>query len=153
MASLLAPQTPAAEMPVYFNVDATVGAAPAENRREDVLLVQFYCSLISKGTSTLTAEERASFDAVKVTGVVDAETIAAIRAAQMKMKKQQPGTVVDGRVSPAKGGYNYGGGFWTIASLNSVVHKDNMNTWPRIDKIAGCPAEIQQMVKRTLVGN
>ena len=41
MAHLLAPQQSKPTLPVFFNVDGVVGAAPAVNNREDVLLVQF----------------------------------------------------------------------------------------------------------------
>lgn len=47
MAHLLAPQPPHPELPVFFNVDGVVGAPPADNRREDVMLVQFALKMIA----------------------------------------------------------------------------------------------------------
>ncbi len=41
MAHLQAPKPPMAELPVFYNVDGVVGAPPAQNMTEDVLLVQF----------------------------------------------------------------------------------------------------------------
>jgi hypothetical protein len=59
--------------------------------------------------------------------------------------------VVDGRVSPAKGGYYYGA-LWTIVLLNKSVQSRHPEVWPRFDKLSNCPAELKEMVKRTLVG-
>jgi hypothetical protein len=61
---------------------------------------------------------------------------------------------VDGRVSPAKGGIWYGpGAIWTIADLNGVFQRRLKNIWPRIDRIAGCPGELKEMVRREVLGN
>jgi uncharacterized membrane protein len=150
MAHLMAPQPSAPGLPVFFNVDGVVGAAPAQNLREDVLLVQFFFSVIAKNVTEPAA--KAVLGAVKVTGVIDAPTIAAIKDIQERHKKNNPGAIVDGRMSPAKGGYNYGGGHWAITRLNDNAQDKNKDHWPRIDKIAGCPDEIKLMVVRTLVG-
>jgi hypothetical protein len=87
-----------------------------------------------------------------VTGVIDTPTIAAIKDIQTRHKKINPGAIVDGRMSPAKGGYNYGGGDWVITRLNDKVQNENKVHWPRIDKTDGCPEELEVMVVRTLVG-
>jgi hypothetical protein len=47
-ARLLAPQSPNADLPVFFNVENVVSADPAQNQREEVLLVQFALQLIGK---------------------------------------------------------------------------------------------------------
>lgn len=146
----MAPQPPAPHLPVFFNVDGVVGAAPAENRREDVLLVQFFFSVIARAVSEPAA--KAVLGAVKVTGVIDPATIAAIKELQTRYKQNSPGAVVDGRVSPARAGYSYGGGHWAITRLNDNVQNDQFDHWPRIDKIPGCPAELRAMVVRVLVG-
>jgi hypothetical protein len=54
MAHLLAPQPSHPSMPVFFNVDGVVGAAPAQNEREDVLLVQFILRVIAKSPDAMT---------------------------------------------------------------------------------------------------
>ena len=154
MAHLFAPQPSDPELPVFFNVDGVVGAAPAQNKREDVLLVQFAFTVIAAtplSTSNPLVIQAAK--AVTLSGVADPATINAIRTFQESRKsKSGPGTVVDGRVSPAKGGYSYGGGLWTIAHLNESLQDRNIKIWPRIDQIAGCPGELQQMVVRTVQG-
>lgn len=150
MAHFMAPQPSAEGLPTFFNVDGVVGAAPAHNLREDVLLVQFFFSVIAKNVTDPAA--KAVLGAVKVTGMIDAPTIAAIVDIQTRHKKNNPGAIVDGRVSPAKAGYSYGTGHWAITRLNDNVQAKQLDQWPRIDKIPGCPAELKAMVVRVLVG-
>lgn len=155
MAHLLAPQNSLPTLPVFFNVDGVVGAAPAANKREDVLLVQFAFTVIAASPSPdSSAEFNLAVAAVKLTGTADAATVNAIRATQQEVKKKGlTGTVVDGCVSPAKGGYDYGGGgTWAIVHLNESMQHRHLKLWPRIDQIPGCPAELKQMVVRTVQG-
>jgi len=154
MANLLAPHRPDPKLPVFFNVDGVVGASPAENYREDVLLVQFALVVIARSTFPTTDRNLvAAAKDVKLTGVIDAATIAGIRAIQEYEKEVRPGQIVDGRVSPARGGYSYGGrAVWAIGALNRCMQMCNVNIWPRIDLIAGCPAELKKLVTRTVAG-
>src|SRR5262245_12259879 len=48
MAYLVAPRPSNKELPVFYNVEGAVGAQPATNLREDVLLVQFILTFIVK---------------------------------------------------------------------------------------------------------
>jgi len=99
MAHLTAPSKPDPELPVYFNVDGVVGAAPAQNKREDVLLVQFALQVIANNPiATTGAEVLAACKAVKVTGTIDPATITAIKAFQQSFKQVYAGQIVDGRV-------------------------------------------------------
>lgn len=152
MAHLLAPQRSKPTLPVFFNVDAAVGAVPAINNREDVLLVQFAFVIMSASQLPGTSLEfyRAA-SAVRMTGSIDQITIDAIRALQAEVKKRQPNTIVDGRVSPATG-YGYGAAAFTIGHLNESIQHRHIEHWPRLDKIPGCPAELKQMVVRTVQG-
>jgi hypothetical protein len=154
MAHLLAPQPPIPQLPVFFNVDGVVGAAPAQNKREDVLLVQFAFKVIADNPLSGTGPAiLAAAKGVTVTGTMDQPTINAIRVFQEDFKKDNPAQVVDGRVSPAKGGYFYGpGAAWIITHLNNALQDRNVDIWPRLDKIKGCPSELQQMVTRTVAG-
>ena len=153
MASLFVPTPASRALPVIFNVDGVVGAFPAENKREDVLLVHFALAVIAKFPFPETPPAIISAaKAVKVTGVIDDATIVAIRTYQQDYKREKPGTIVDGRVSPARGSYRYGTGLWTISYLNRSMQQRNVGIWPRIDRIAGCPTELQQMVTRTVTG-
>lgn len=153
MAHLLAPQNSFPTLPVFFNVDNVVGAMPATNLREDVLFVQFAFVVIASSPSPIASPEfKAAVAAVKMTGVADAVTINAITAAQKESNRLGSSNVVDGRVSPAKGGYSYGGTLWTIVHLNESVQGRHIEIWPRIDLIPGCPSELKTMVVRTVQG-
>ncbi|MDH3378526.1 MAG: hypothetical protein OEQ39_16425 [Gammaproteobacteria bacterium] len=155
MAIFSAPKPPHPQLPVIFNVSGVVGAAPAKNLREDVLLVQFAFKVIADlPPRTESPEVAAAAKAVKLTGIADTATINAIRALQQFRadSKHNPSKVVDGRVSPARGGYNYGAAIWTIANLNNMVKNRAFDIWPRIDKIPGCPVELRQLVSREVTG-
>jgi hypothetical protein len=154
MARFLAPKDPDPGLPVFFNVDADVGAPPARNLREDVLLVQF---LFQEGARTPSskADQKVvnAARAVQVTGIIDPATVTAIRVLQEVGKARRPGTIVDGRVSPARGDYAYGPqAFWTIVVLNNAMQNQHLDIWPRIDRIPGCPPELRAMVIRTVGG-
>jgi len=153
MAHLLAPKKPDPTLPVFFNVDGVVGAAPAQNKREDVLLVQFGFKILADSPRPGTPPALlAAARAVRVTGVSDAPTVTAIRSLQQSLKEGAAGTVVDGRVSPARSDYSYGAGLWSIVQLNEFIQGRNVDLWPRIDKVPGCPDELKQMVIRTVAG-
>ena len=141
-------------LPVFYNVDGVVGAPPADNKREDVLLVQFFFVLIGRSpTPDRPPNVAAAFKAVQLTGVADAQTIAAIKAFQESKRQRDPNVVVDGRASPAKPGVAYAPrAAWIIVHLNlesKILHPD---VWPRIDKIQGCPDDLKKMVERETVG-
>jgi hypothetical protein len=140
------------QMPVFFNVDGVVGAFPAQNKIEDVLLVQFaFSRLANDPGSPSDLNELLAYQAVSVTGVMDDATIEAITVYQWGQQEVSPGQVVDSRVSPARG-YSYGPAFWTIVGLNFEIQTRHMDVWPRIDKIPACPELLRQMVIRSLVG-
>ncbi len=151
MAHLMAPQPSNPQLPTFFNVNGVVGTAPAANQREDVLLVQYYLKLVGVAGQGAPTPLFTACNAVCVTGVIDPPTITAITLYQQQRKMKNPNVVVDGRVSPAKGGYSYGA-VWTIVHMNEIVHERHQNLWPRIDKIPGCPEELKAMVMRTVVG-
>jgi hypothetical protein len=153
MAYIYAPRPADRDAPLIWNVNGAVGAPPAQNNREDVLLVQFALHLLSQ-LSKASPALRAATKAVRITGTIDPETIAAIRAVQEDDRKWG-GAIVDGRVSPAKGGAWYAkGGLWTIADLNAVfAGRVGKDFWPRIDRIHGCPGELVQMVRREVLGS
>jgi hypothetical protein len=155
MAHLFVPTPSDRELPVIFNVDGAVGAFPAENKREDVLLVQLAFHVIARSPFAETPPEvLTTAKAVKLTGHMDPETIAAIKALQDDERTHgMPGQIVDGRVSPARGGCCYAkNGVWTIAFLNKSIQRRNVAIWPRIDRIMGCPTELKEMVTRTVAG-
>jgi hypothetical protein len=151
MAHLVARSEPA--IPVYYNIDGAVGAAPAANHREDVLLVQFaFAAMAASPMPDTTMEFYRAICEVRPTGTIDQATINAIKALQIEVKKVKPDTMVNGRVSPANVNCCGGGSAFTIKSLNESVQHGHIDLWPRIDKIPGCPLELKQMVVRTVQG-
>ena len=151
MAYLFAPRPSIDDLPVFFNVDGVVGEAPSENKREDVLLIQFVFDTIGRQPKPTTSPEvLAAAKAVKPTGAIDKATIEAIRVFQKGTTRD--GAAVDGRVSPAKSGYSYGCTTFTIANLNMALHDRAVDVWPRIDKMPTCPQELREMVVRTVAG-
>jgi len=153
MAHFFAPKPPDQRLPVFYNLDGVVGASPAQNYAEDVLLVQFAFWVIGRNPKAgNTPELNAAAKAVQLTGKPDAATLTAIRVHQQSVKTNYPATVVDGRASPVRGGYSYGGGYWTIVVLNNALQDRYLDIWPRIDKIPGCPAPLKEMVMRQVVG-
>jgi len=154
MAQLLIPQPPDLELPVFFNVDGVVGAQPAQNLTEDVLLVQFFLSQIARTPRATTPPElvAACKAVIPSNGTIDDATIRAIRVFQQEMKKQSPVQIVDARVSPSRGSTTFGAALFTIVVLNKAVRTRILDIWPRIDKIEKCPLDLKKMVGRELVG-
>jgi hypothetical protein len=151
VAHVAAPKPSNPALPIFFNVDGVVGAQPAANKREDVLLVQFLFRAIASSSKPFKSPAtQAAASAVQMTGIIDPKTINAIRV--MQQNSGDPGKVADGRVSPAQSGYSYGGATWSITDLNITLRDRFREHWPRIDKIPLCPDELKQMVIRTLVG-
>src|SRR5438105_13615804 len=107
---VLAPQPRKFDIPLFFNIDSSVGQGGANSRIEDILLVQFLVRKAAETASaTLSPERKARMLKVKTNGIVDDDTIDGIRAAQEHIRQGRPGTIVDGRASPARG-YEYGSG-------------------------------------------
>jgi hypothetical protein len=150
MAKLFIPAAVDSDLPVFYNVDAVVGAAPAANNREDVLLVQ-YLMRAHHTRYVKNQEARILLKTMPLHGVADQHTIAGIVKVQESVKKIFPTTIVDGRASQAKG-YSYGASFYTIAILNEFVQREHYELWPRLDKMPEAPPGIRDLVFRTLVG-
>jgi hypothetical protein len=150
MAHVLAPRPSSSVLPVFFNVDGVVGAQPATNKREDVLLVQFlFRAIANSGKPFKAPATQAAATAVQMTGNIDDKTINAIRTMQQNSAQ---GKIADGRVSPAVLGYSYGPATFSITDLNASLRQRFPDVFPRIDKIPSCPGELKTMVIRALVG-
>jgi hypothetical protein len=152
MAHLVARSEPA--IPVFYNIDGAVGAAPAANHREDVLLVQFaFAAMAASPMPETSMEFYRSVCEVRPTGTIDLATVNAIKAMQIEVKRSKPDTIINGRISPASGNCCCSGSSYTIMNLNEFVQHSHIDLWPRIDKIPGCPLELKQMVVRTVQGS
>ena len=150
---MFVPKPAAPDLPMFFNVDQSVGHLGANARQEDILLVQFMIRKIAEVSPAAPTPEgqqrklRALL--VPLSGVCDEATIDGIRAWQEANQKNNPGTVVDGLVNPARG-YSYGPGFWTIVKLNASMRFYFRNVWPRLQDLPGCPPALAQRVYQIL---
>src|SRR5262245_39916937 len=120
---VVAPRPPDRQIPVFFNIDASVGEKGANSSLEDILLVQFLLRKAGEAAGPVVAPDKKEVMLnVAPTGICDPETIQGIKAFQETMRERIPGTIVDKRVSPARG-YQYGRGVFTIVSLNVTVRR------------------------------
>ena len=135
---------------VVFNVDAPVGPG-CPNKFEDVLLVQFL--LKNMGDLFITPEDRRErFDKVTTSGSCDKATTDGILNAQEMFRDQTWGTIVDGKISVARG-LSYGSTnlHWTIVDLNLCVRAQDINRmWPCLGDFNYCPPLLNFKAKQLL---
>ncbi len=144
MVHVLAPKPAIPALPIFFNVDVAVGRNAPNTSTDDILLVQYFLSLIGKHPrpgSTLT-----SLAAIPVTGRMNPETIAGLEAVQTLA-----GVTPDGRASVAKG-YKFGANFYTIVNLNFSVRTRFRAQWPNLEEMPDCPQHLNFAGRRALAG-
>ena len=146
MVHVLAPKPVEMRLPVFFNVDSSVGRNAANTSAEDIMLVQFFLSLVGK------KPEAGSLDLsplakIPVTGRINPETMSSIELFQ-----RAAGASVDGRVSVAKS-YRHGATAFTIVNLNFNVKRRFFQQWPNIEEMPGCPGILNLACRRALVGD
>ena len=93
-------------LPMFFNVDTSVGKEGWNSSPEDILLVQFLLQVTAGAATAKDAAGEARRQRVlkvPVTGVADAATMDGIRAWQEGRKLNLSDTIVDGRIDPARG--------------------------------------------------
>lgn len=148
-----APQPNDPKLPIFFNVTASVGEQAANAHQDDIMLVQFLilANAEIKGAGSPAGEaRRVRMLKVRPSGVVDPATIDGIRAWQEGAKEMfYPRTIVDGRVSSAKG-YLYGGAMWTIVHLNAAFRSSFPRIWPRLQDHPKCPGPLKLRVPQVL---
>lgn len=148
---LMSPRPPQPEVGVFFNLDSSVGNNGSNSNRTDILLVQFLIRKLSVlAASNLSPDQRVRMGRVTVDGRSGPITIDGIRAVQERMRQKHPGTVVDGRVSSARQTGEYGGGIWTIVTLNSSTRKRIRSVWPRLQDLPDCPAALKMDIQRCM---
>ncbi|HVK09602.1 MAG TPA: hypothetical protein VM597_12565 [Gemmataceae bacterium] len=149
---ILSPQPRIAELSMFFNVDTSVGEGGSNASPEDILLVQFLVRKVGETVppgAGVTLDRKARMMRVPQTGVKDPLTADGIRAVQESMRDKVPSTKVDGRVSVARG-YKYGGGAFTIVSLNATVRAHFPRVWPRLQDFPDCPGLLRMRVQDVL---
>jgi peptidoglycan hydrolase-like protein with peptidoglycan-binding domain len=133
----------------FYNVDAAVGAG-SPNKREDVLLVQYFLVTINNNPNAFSPPIPAlpvkSNEFIRVDGVVGPITLRAIKHFQEVGRSRGNQITVDGRVDKASGG-----GFgtnsntqFTILFLNNAYRKIRLAAFQNIPILAGdCPGELR----------
>ena len=128
------------ELPIFFNVDSSVGENGQNSSAEDILLVQF-----------LLHEIAAAAKSSKPGGEAHRQrTIDGIRAWQEGRKEGMPATIVDGRVNSARGVFYVKGGEWTIVDLNAMFRTLFPKIWPRLQDHPSCPSLLKTRVPQIL---
>lgn len=145
MVHVLAPRPPQAFIPIFYNVDTSVGRNGTNASFDDIMLVQFFLRLIGRGTAP--GSKLASLADVPVTGNINPRTIAAIETLQTASR-----VPADGRVSVATG-YRHGAGFFTIVTLNFNVKERFKAQWPNIEEMPDCPHTLNLACRHALVGS
>ena len=136
---LMSPWPAQPEVKVFFNLESSVGNNGTNSNRNDILLAQFLIRKLSAVAASISPDQRTRMGRVAVDGRSGPITIDGIRAVQEKMRGISPGTVVDGRVSSAGHTGRYGGGVWTIVTLNSSLRKRIPAVWPRLQDLPTAP--------------
>jgi hypothetical protein len=144
MVHVLAPRPPVSGVPVFYNVDTSVGRNGQNSSVDDILLVQFFLSLIGKNPSA--GSTLGPLADVPVTGRMNPETIRGIELVQTANR-----STVDGRVSVARG-YKFGANFYTVVSLNFNIKERFRSQWPNVEEMPGCPALLNLACRRALGG-
>ena len=106
---VLVPRPLALDVPLFFNVDSSVGNNGMNSIRVDILLVQFMIRKLGELSTNVSPDRRARMSRVVADGLSGPNTIDGIRAIQEVMRDSRPATIVDGRVSSARG-YDYTAG-------------------------------------------
>lgn len=150
---VVAPQPADPKLPLFFNIEESVGEQGTNSSPEDIMLVQYLLHSIAEGMPSSSPDgesKRQRMLNVPITGVCDEATIDGIRAWQEGRRDSgYPATIVDGRVSPAHG-YLYGGGEWTIVDLNFFFKQFHRETWPRLQDVSTCPGLVAVKAEQVL---
>lgn len=114
-----------ASLKLVYTIDLAVGNG-CPNRRDDVLLVQFFLKVVSEGPqkSEFTPAGRGPMQTDGVWGPVSQAYLNQFIAVPAKLNSQNPGAPLtqDGRVDPVVGGRTTGsltGNVYTILALNT----------------------------------
>jgi hypothetical protein len=126
MASVLRLQQPVMGMDRILNVSQRVGPLNCPNDPQDVEAVQRLLALCVHGTAA-----RLGFALPQPTGRFDPVTGFCIFYIQWYSHKDNPGTIVDGVVSPATGAF-YGPGPFVLTNINVLARRADQAAWDNL---------------------
>jgi hypothetical protein len=150
---VLVPKHPTSIVPIFFNIDTSVGEKGQNSNPEDILLVQFLLRTLAESatSSSPTGETRRQrLLKVPVTGVCDNLTVDGIRAWQEGRHDGSRASIVDGRADSARDVFYVKDGEWTIADLNGMFRMLFPNIWPRLQDHPKCPPAIKLRMSQLL---
>ncbi len=131
------------ETQLYYTVDAAVGPG-CPNRRDDVLLVQYFLRAIFQGVGEAHSEP------IVASGVADGATFQGILGFQNFGRNRGWNIATDGRVDAPAGRQNWGpasGAPYTIFYLNVGFAIARPNDWPDVGRAADCPPELRRALR------
>ena len=126
----------------FYNVDGPVGPGGL-NKREDVLLVQYF---LNAAFETPKFADSPFTGDMKNDGVPDQTTFAAILHFQTVMKRKGSTIATDGRVDPPTGEQIRGSisnTQYTILFLNLAYALDRPDDWPAVSEATDCPPDLR----------
>jgi hypothetical protein len=131
----------------YYDVNAAVGPG-ALNRRDDVLLVQYFLHENFKSPIFL----RSPFPGGELTidGKAGQQTFSAISHYQNVLKKDGRSIAADGRVDPPLNEQIRGSILntqYTILFLNLGFERVRPQDWPRVSQAGDCPSELRELLR------
>jgi hypothetical protein len=126
MASVLRLQRPLLGMDRMLNVSQRVGPLNCPSDPGDVEAVQRLLNLCARNTAA-----RLGFALPQPTGQFDPVTAFFIFYIQWYSHKDNPGTVIDGVVSPATGAF-YGPGPFVITNMNILARRTDQAAWDNL---------------------
>jgi peptidoglycan hydrolase-like protein with peptidoglycan-binding domain len=137
----------------FYNVDTAVGQG-CPNRRDDVLLVQYFLRESFKGVSDFKKDPFPG-GVLAVDGRAGPQTFAAIRHFQKVSKAKGFSSAQDGRVDPPVGEKFHGSisqTQYTILTMNVAFKKARPQDWPRVSKASDCPGELRpRLIEPTFI--
>ncbi|HEY2416188.1 MAG TPA: hypothetical protein VGI40_28365 [Pirellulaceae bacterium] len=131
----------------FYNVDGTVGPGGL-NRRDDVLLVQYF--LNAAFDSSVFSDSQPPDGDLDIDGRPGPKTFSAILHFQTVMRKKGHAIATDGRVDPPTGEEIRGSisnTQYTIIYLNLAYAFDRPDDWPAVSEASDCPAELKTLLK------
>ncbi|MEP7364824.1 MAG: hypothetical protein ABI972_16335 [Acidobacteriota bacterium] len=136
------------KLPFIWNVSKHVGCkAENPNAATDVELVQFFLSeMVKSGELGRLAHGGVRTPPLRVTGMMDAVTAFWIFYVELG---GDPAATHDGVVSPARGGIDYGVGYWAIAKMNIHFRRVFPEVWLNLDNDPRLTMALRTELKRT----
>ena len=131
----------------FYNVDGSVGPGSI-NRRDDVLLVQYFLRENFKTSRFISNPFLGGI--LQVDGKPGQQTFSAILHYQTVLKKDGFSIATDGRIDPPVNEQIRGSILntqYTIVTLNLGFETARPQDWPKVSQAGDCPGELRPLLK------